>query len=74
MNNDINKGRLDYYYVLIAGLGALNLVYLMFCAKHYRYKNVLEKSIIKTNFRLPLQVFFSSIAEMDFVMVAELFS
>lgn len=38
MNNDINKGRLDYYYFLIAGLGALNLVYLMFCAKHYRYK------------------------------------
>lgn len=38
MNNYINKGKLDYYYFLIAGLSALNLVYLLFCVKSYRYK------------------------------------
>ncbi|TKY63475.1 NRT1/ PTR FAMILY 2.13 [Spatholobus suberectus] len=38
LNDDINAGRLDYYYFLIAGLGALNLVYILFCVKRYRYK------------------------------------
>lgn len=38
LTNDINVGRLDYFYFLIAGLAALNLVYFLFCAHHYRYK------------------------------------
>ncbi|KAF7829426.1 protein NRT1/ PTR FAMILY 2.13-like [Senna tora] len=44
LNDDINKGRLDYYYFLVAGLASLNLLYLLFCAKRYRYKATTAKS------------------------------
>ncbi|KAJ7943539.1 NRT1/PTR family protein 2.2 [Quillaja saponaria] len=36
--NDINAGRLDYFYFLIAGLCVLNLVYFVYVARLYRYK------------------------------------
>ncbi|XP_061345704.1 protein NRT1/ PTR FAMILY 2.13-like [Gastrolobium bilobum] len=48
LNNDINAGRLDYYYFVIAGLGALNLVYLLFCAKRYRYKVIVKAQVMGT--------------------------
>ncbi|KAK4771767.1 hypothetical protein SAY86_013542 [Trapa natans] len=35
---DINLGRLDYFYYLLAGMGALNFVYFLHCARRYRYK------------------------------------
>ncbi|XAR65438.1 hypothetical protein NMG60_11009573 [Bertholletia excelsa] len=35
---DLNKGRLDYFYFLIAGLEVLNLGYFLLCAKWYKYK------------------------------------
>lgn len=35
---DLNKGRLDYFYYLIAGLEVLNLGYFLVCAKWYKYK------------------------------------
>ncbi|KAL3617991.1 hypothetical protein CASFOL_038312 [Castilleja foliolosa] len=35
---DLNKGRLDYFYYLVAGLEVLNLGYYLVCAKWYRYK------------------------------------
>ncbi|PKI78026.1 hypothetical protein CRG98_001646 [Punica granatum] len=35
---DLNKGRLDYFYYVIAGLGFLNLIYFMLCARWYKYK------------------------------------
>ncbi|XP_047941952.1 protein NRT1/ PTR FAMILY 2.11-like [Salvia hispanica] len=35
---DLNEGRLDYFYYLVAGLEFLNLVYFLVCAKWYRYK------------------------------------
>ncbi|EEF52111.1 protein NRT1/ PTR FAMILY 2.9 [Ricinus communis] len=35
---DLNKGRLDYYYYLIAALGVLNFGYFLICAKWYKYK------------------------------------
>ncbi|KAK9021380.1 hypothetical protein V6N11_011370 [Hibiscus sabdariffa] len=35
---DLNKGRLDYYYYMIAGLGILNMGYFLLCAKWYKYK------------------------------------
>ncbi|CAH2033809.1 unnamed protein product [Thlaspi arvense] len=38
LNNDINRGKLDYYFYLIAGLGLVNLVYFWYCAKSYQYK------------------------------------
>ncbi|GLT25847.1 hypothetical protein SLA2020_009500 [Shorea laevis] len=35
---DLNKGRLDYFYYVIAGLGVLNMGYFLVCAKWYKYK------------------------------------
>lgn len=35
---DLNKGRLDYFYFLITALGALNVCYFVAFAKWYRYK------------------------------------
>ncbi|XWS32845.1 hypothetical protein CRYUN_Cryun22dG0025000 [Craigia yunnanensis] len=35
---DLNKGKLDYYYYFIAALGFINFVYFLVCAKWYRYK------------------------------------
>ncbi|GLU21470.1 hypothetical protein SLE2022_376070 [Rubroshorea leprosula] len=35
---DLNKGRLDYFYYMIAGLGVLNMGYFLVCAKWYKYK------------------------------------
>ncbi|KAL9243208.1 hypothetical protein vseg_017122 [Gypsophila vaccaria] len=39
---DLNKGRLDYLYYMVAGLGSINLVYFVACAKWYKYKGVDE--------------------------------
>ncbi|XP_020095485.1 protein NRT1/ PTR FAMILY 2.9-like [Ananas comosus] len=36
--DDLNKGRLDLFYFLIAIMGALNFVGFVACAKWYRYK------------------------------------
>nr|KJB50860.1 hypothetical protein B456_008G190200 [Gossypium raimondii] len=38
LEEDLNKGRLDYYYYIIAGLGILNLGYFLLCASWYKYK------------------------------------
>ncbi|KAL0929026.1 hypothetical protein M5K25_000965 [Dendrobium thyrsiflorum] len=38
LQNDINKGRLDYYYWLVAGLQVLNFGYYLLCARFYRFK------------------------------------
>ncbi|KAM7483265.1 hypothetical protein LguiB_007848 [Lonicera macranthoides] len=38
LGEDLNKGRLDYFYYLIAALEVLNLVYFLVCAKWYKYK------------------------------------
>ncbi|KAI3454615.1 hypothetical protein Pfo_011278 [Paulownia fortunei] len=35
---DLNKGRLDYFYYLVAALCVLNFFYFLVCAKWYRYK------------------------------------
>lgn len=35
---DLNKARLDYFYYLIAILEFLNMIYFLFCAKWYKYK------------------------------------
>ncbi|KAJ7953741.1 NRT1/PTR family protein 2.2 [Quillaja saponaria] len=40
LDNDINAGRLDYFYFLIAGLMVLNFGYYIFCARRYHYKTV----------------------------------
>lgn len=40
--NDINAGRLDYFYYLLAGLGVLNFFYFLYCARLYVDKNTIE--------------------------------
>lgn len=38
LDQDLNSGRLDYFYLTIAGLGVVNFMYFMVCASWYRYK------------------------------------
>lgn len=42
LTNNINHGRVDYYYYLLAGLGVLNMIFFLFCASIYRYKGHLS--------------------------------
>ncbi|XP_038878529.1 protein NRT1/ PTR FAMILY 2.10-like [Benincasa hispida] len=35
---DLNEGRLDYFYFLVSGLEAVNLGYFVLCSKWYKYK------------------------------------
>ncbi|KAK7292250.1 hypothetical protein RIF29_08028 [Crotalaria pallida] len=35
---DLNKGRLEYFYYIITGLQVINLGYFILCAKWYKYK------------------------------------
>lgn len=35
---DLNKGRLDYFYYLVAALGTLNLLYFIVCSKRFKHK------------------------------------
>ncbi|KAJ6691314.1 OLIGOPEPTIDE TRANSPORTER-RELATED [Salix koriyanagi] len=44
LDDDLNKGKLDCFYYVIAGLGILNLGYFLLCAKWYRYKNGADHS------------------------------
>ncbi|KAK1289352.1 putative peptide/nitrate transporter [Acorus calamus] len=37
---DLNEGRLDWYYYLGAGMGVLNFLYFLCCARWYRYKGI----------------------------------
>ncbi|XP_030937479.1 protein NRT1/ PTR FAMILY 2.11-like [Quercus lobata] len=45
---DLNKGRLDYFYYTIAALGVLNFGYFLACAKWYKYKGV-SKDTLEVN-------------------------
>ncbi|XP_051123352.1 protein NRT1/ PTR FAMILY 2.11-like [Andrographis paniculata] len=38
LSEDLNKGRLDYFYYLIGGVELLNLSYFVVCAKWYKYR------------------------------------
>ncbi|XP_060215744.1 protein NRT1/ PTR FAMILY 2.13-like [Lycium barbarum] len=38
LTKDINAGRVENYYYLIAGLGVLNLFYFIYVARRYQYK------------------------------------
>ncbi|PQQ07095.1 protein NRT1/ PTR FAMILY 2.13-like [Prunus yedoensis var. nudiflora] len=42
LDNDINAGRLDYFYILIAALGVLNFAYFWSCACGYTYTSSLK--------------------------------
>ncbi|XP_016507529.1 protein NRT1/ PTR FAMILY 2.11-like [Nicotiana tabacum] len=43
---DLNKGRLDYFYFLITALGILNVFYFIICARWYKYKGNDETSSV----------------------------
>jgi len=38
VSDDINAGRLDYFYYAMAVLGAVNFIYFLICSHFYRYK------------------------------------
>ncbi|XP_042497925.1 protein NRT1/ PTR FAMILY 2.13-like [Macadamia integrifolia] len=42
LDNDINAGRIDYFYFLIAALGVFNFIYFLICAHGYRYKGSVQ--------------------------------
>ncbi|CAN0857644.1 Protein NRT1/ PTR FAMILY 2.9 [Linum grandiflorum] len=42
--DDLNKGKLDYFYFMLAGLGILNLGYFFMCARWYVYKGDLKST------------------------------
>lgn len=44
LQDNINRGKLDYYWWLMTGLEFLNLIYLIICVKFYTYKR-LEMSV-----------------------------
>ncbi|OVA00322.1 Proton-dependent oligopeptide transporter family [Macleaya cordata] len=47
LDEDLNKGRLDYFYYMIAGLGVLNFGYFLVCARWYRYKGTINGDTIE---------------------------
>lgn len=38
LEDDLDEGKLDNYYYLIAVLGMINFLYFLVCARSYRYK------------------------------------
>ncbi|XP_010683278.2 protein NRT1/ PTR FAMILY 2.12 [Beta vulgaris subsp. vulgaris] len=38
LTNDINQGRVDFFYYLLAIMGVLNFIYFIICARKYKYK------------------------------------
>ncbi|KAK9278392.1 hypothetical protein L1049_027957 [Liquidambar formosana] len=55
---DLNQGRLDYFYYLVAFLGVINFCYFLLCAKWYKYKgtggSTLEMAMEKEQSGKPL--------------------
>ncbi|CAN1153125.1 Protein NRT1/ PTR FAMILY 2.11 [Linum perenne] len=43
--DDLNKGKLDYFYYMLAGLGILNFGYFLMCAQWYVYKEDLKSTV-----------------------------
>lgn len=41
---DLNKGRLDYFYYFITGIELVNLCYFLVCAKWYKYKGAAQNA------------------------------
>lgn len=44
LKNDLNKGRLDYFYYLIGGVQLVNFFYFLVCAKWYTYRETIMVS------------------------------
>lgn len=43
-DRNLNRGRLEYYYWLVSGIQALNLVYYVVCASFYTCKPLEEET------------------------------
>ncbi|KHN48654.1 Putative peptide/nitrate transporter [Glycine soja] len=46
---DLNKGRLDFFYYMIAALEIMNLGYFLLCSKWYKYKETASSSNLELN-------------------------
>ncbi|KAI3911684.1 hypothetical protein MKW92_030284 [Papaver armeniacum] len=42
---DLNEGRLDYFYYTITGIGVVNFFYFVLCSRWYRYKEPVPSKI-----------------------------
>jgi hypothetical protein len=40
LTDNLNRSRLDYFYLLLAGLNAANFAFFLICARGYKYKKV----------------------------------
>ncbi|CAK7322890.1 unnamed protein product [Dovyalis caffra] len=49
LSEDLNKGRLDYYYYMVAALGVLNMGYFLLCSKWYKYKGGNDDALLELN-------------------------
>ncbi|KAF3792682.1 NRT1-PTR FAMILY 2-13 protein [Nymphaea thermarum] len=47
LEDDINRGRVDYYYYLLAVLGGFNLLYFLIVSSRYEYKATARKTDVK---------------------------
>lgn len=56
LTNDINKGRVDYFYYVIAGLGMFNFVYFLSVARRYNYKGSVGNKEEKAHANVELDV------------------
>ena len=45
-NTNLNMGKLDYFYYVIAVMGAVNFIYFLVCAHFYRYKGAPQIELI----------------------------
>ncbi|KAI8559341.1 hypothetical protein RHMOL_Rhmol04G0165100 [Rhododendron molle] len=43
-NRNLNRGRLEYYYLFVSGLQVVNMMYYLICTKFYSYKALEEVS------------------------------
>uniref|UniRef100_A0A5B7BHD1 Nitrate transporter 1.7 n=1 Tax=Davidia involucrata TaxID=16924 RepID=A0A5B7BHD1_DAVIN len=54
LTKDINEGKVDSFYFLIAGMGVLNLIYFLVSARGYMYKSSPQIMEEKSNFDVEL--------------------
>lgn len=47
---DLNEGRLDYFYFLVSALEAVNLGYFVVCSKWYKYKGSGTRGVVEMDF------------------------
>lgn len=48
LTNDLNAGRLDYYYYIVAAIAFVNIFLFIYCARRYQYKGAGEVQTVKT--------------------------